>query len=107
MSKLKCQKRPGDHSINKLLIDFWLQAVIGGQHFGTKSLVMSWYQPPAAGDEASNGEVDQDEQDGAAQDEQQQNPEPDDVEEDLNLDEEAGVSVVIGGDDVSMQVNAQ
>ncbi len=75
--------------------------MIGGQHFGTKSLVMSWYQPPPPGDEASNGEVEPDEQDGAAQDEQNQDPEPDDVEDDLNLDEEAGVSVVIGGEDVS------
>ena len=78
------------------------QAVIGGQHFGTKSLVMSWYQPPAANeDEEQQHEKDVEnlppkevEVPGEREDVEE---EGDELEDELTLDDEGGVSVVIDG----------
>ena len=77
------------------------QAVIGGQHFGTKSLVMSWYQPPPSNDDDECGRVvaevtSKEEAIIRAQDIGEVE-EGEDLEDELNLDDEGEVSVVIDG----------
>ena len=76
-----------------------LQAVVGGQHFGTKSLVMSWYQPPSATEEQEK-EVENIPPKGEEEDvpvERDVVEEGDELEDELTLDDEGEVSVVIDG----------